>query len=182
MCRQGVLALLCVHSPHSIARNPNSTPTKIPIHWLSLSPQLAQPKEWDPPSLPCSPSVILTSLQGSNAHDFPGIFYLGTPKIIIYSKNAHNILLKALEPIFSTRNIPYRYTIVFLAQNTSQKVIFPWITWFFLFSTLKFPLSLKNQHVKLSTEIYSNFLFFSCKIESHISQKVVVLRHVVINW
>jgi hypothetical protein len=54
--------------PLSMFRNPkpHSTPTKIPIHQLSISPQPTQPNEWDPPSLPHSPSSLSTSLQGSS--------------------------------------------------------------------------------------------------------------------
>jgi hypothetical protein len=77
MSPQGGMALLVVHSPHSVAQNLGSTPTTVPIHQLS-SPQPAQPKEWDPPSLPHSPSGLPTSLQGSSALDWLGISQLGT--------------------------------------------------------------------------------------------------------
>jgi hypothetical protein len=70
MSPQGVMDLLVVHSPHSVAQNPGNTPTTIPIHQLS-SPPHAQPKEWDPPSLPHNPLGLATSLQGSTTLGWP---------------------------------------------------------------------------------------------------------------
>jgi hypothetical protein len=58
MSPQGVMDLLVVHCPHSVAQNPGNIPTTIPIHQLS-SPPHAQPKEWDPPSLPRTPQLSL---------------------------------------------------------------------------------------------------------------------------
>jgi hypothetical protein len=66
MSPQGGLALLAFHSPHLGPQNPCSTPTTIPICQPS-SPQPAQPKEWDTPSLPHSPSSLPISFHGSNA-------------------------------------------------------------------------------------------------------------------
>jgi hypothetical protein len=58
MSPQGVMDLLVVHSPHSVAQNLGNTPKTIPIHQLS-SPPHPQPKEWDPPSLPRTPQLSL---------------------------------------------------------------------------------------------------------------------------
>ena len=66
MSPQGVMALFVVHSKHSVAQDLGSTPTIVPIHHLS-SHEPTQPKEWDPPSLPCNPFGLPTSLQRSSA-------------------------------------------------------------------------------------------------------------------
>jgi len=97
MIPQGVMDLLVVHSPHSVAQNPGNTPTTITIQQLS-SPPRAQPKEWDPPSLPRNPFGLPTSFLGSIALGWPRISQLGTPGTLNCSKSAHNIHLKALEP------------------------------------------------------------------------------------
>jgi hypothetical protein len=79
MSPYGYMALLDVKNPYLATQNLDYTPTTVPIHYLS-SPKPAEPKEWHPPSLPRSPSGLPTYLQVSNALEWIGISYMGTPR------------------------------------------------------------------------------------------------------
>jgi hypothetical protein len=105
MSPQGVMALFVVHSSHSAAQNRGSTPTIVPIHQIS-SPHPAEPKEWDPSSLPCSPSGLFTSVYGYNTLYWLGISWIETPITLRCYRSVHNILHRALEPFPRQENAP----------------------------------------------------------------------------
>jgi hypothetical protein len=96
MSPEGGISLLAFHYPQLATQISGSTPTIVMIHQLP-SPQPTQPKEWDPSSLPHNPLGLPTSLKGFIALDWLGISYLGDPKTLIYYRNAHNILLNAID-------------------------------------------------------------------------------------
>jgi hypothetical protein len=95
--------------------------------------------------------------------------------------SAHSILLKDLEPfpqqkmhhkliaVLQAHNPPFLHeinTLMVVLKNNMVGALFP---------TPNSSLAAQNQHVKTIPKRHLNFLFFSCNIDSHISQKVVVL-------
>jgi hypothetical protein len=80
MSPQGDLSLLAIHAPHSAAQ------TQV----LLSSPQPAQPKEWDPPSLHTIPQAFPLPSRAP--------VHLVDQEPPSYSRSAHNSLHKALEP------------------------------------------------------------------------------------
>jgi hypothetical protein len=108
---------------------------------------------------------------------------LGTLGTLSCSQSAHNILLKDLDP-FPQHEISLigiypslqPYNLIFSIKLIPTMVVLKHSMVGALFSTLKPPLALQNQHKKTNPKVNSNFLFFSSKLESHISQKVVVLN------
>jgi hypothetical protein len=111
MSPPGYLALMAIHVPHSTAQ------TQV----LLSSPQTTQPKDWDPPSL----------------HTVPRAFPLPSKDLVHlvdqeppnYSRSAHNILQKALDPFPQLENAlraynPFnRHTCIFLNITHSQTMV-----------------------------------------------------------